>query len=584
MSIRFSLIPLVIALPMMVEAQQGAAARAPSSVSSSASASASSRVADREALTTNFAQTLASAPRAWGGDARYPQDPADSLYREARTQLNRGEWRKSATLFAQVANRTPASAYAADALYWQAFALYRIGGMPELRDGLAALDARKSRFPRAGNTSEADELGTRIIGALAQRGDANAQTRLKSQATVAASACDSEEISVRSSALSTLMRNNPEAAGPLLVRVLERKDECSVSLRKSAVMMIGTKGDAASKAKLGDVAKSDPSESVRSDAISYLARISGDEVVATLDAVIRNDQSLSVQRAAVRALGSHESAKANAAIRALVERSSAPEQLRLDAIGTFDDGTPLAFACAGTCDARSIDGERYVDAARSELVRANAQSVGGFPSPAPAPMPAAAPMPAVPPVPPVPAVSPVATVSGQSVYTTSPGAIAYTVNSDGFAYNTNSRGSKTISPEDAAWLRGVFPRLESTRLKSRAIAVLARATDEATINWLMGIVTREEESSDVRASILSRMGNDLPIAQLGRLYDGAATRQVREQIVSVLGRRKEPEATDKLIEIVRTGTDPQLRRSAISALTSKKDPRTTQLLLELVDR
>lgn len=576
MSIRFSLIPLVIALPLMVEAQQGAAARAPSSVSSSAS----SRAADRELLTANFAQTLASAPRAWGGEARYPQDPADSIYREARTQLNRGEWRKSATLFAQVANRTPASAYAADALYWQAFALYRIGGMQELRDGLAALDARKSRFPRAGNADEAESLGTRIVGALAQRGDATAQTRLRSQATAAASACDSEEISVRSSALSTLMRNNPEAAGPLLVRVLERKDECSVSLRKSAVMMIGTKGDAASKAKLGDVAKSDPSESVRSDAISYLARISGDEVVATLDAVIRNDQSLSVQRAAVRALGSHESAKANAAIRALVERSSAPEQLRLDAIGTFDDGTPLAFACAGGCDARSLEAERYMDAARSEPFRVTGQTAAGFPAPAAV----AAPVPAVAPVPPVPAVAPVPAVSGQVVYATSPGATAYTVNSDGFAYTSNSRGSKTISPEDAAWLRGVFPRLESARLKSRAVSVLARATDEATINWLMGIITREEESSEVRASILSRMGNDLPIAQLGRLYDGASTRQVREQIVSVLGRRKEPEATDKLIEIVRTGTDPQLRRSAISALTSKKDPRTTQLLLELVDR
>jgi HEAT repeat protein len=178
----------------------------------------------------------------------------------------------------------------------------------------------------------------------------------------------------------------------------------------------------------------------------------------------------------------------------------------------------------------------------------------------------------------------VGVVSGQSVYTTSPGAIAYNVSSDGYAYTMNSRGSKTISPEDAAWLRGVYPRLETTRLKSRAVSVLARARDEATVNWLMGIITREEESSDVRASVLSRMGSDLPIAQLGRLYDGASTRQVREQIVSVLGRRKEPEATDKLIEIVRTGTDPQLRRSAISALTSKKDPRTTQLLLELVDR
>jgi hypothetical protein len=59
---------------------------------------------------------------------------------------------------------------------------------------------------------------------------------------------------------------------------------------------------------------------------------------------------------------------------------------------------------------------------------------------------------------------------------------------------------------------------------------------------------------------------------------------VRQQIVSTLGSRKEPEATDKLFEIVRAGTDPQLRRSAINALTRKNDPRTTQLLLELIDK
>jgi HEAT repeat protein len=104
------------------------------------------------------------------------------------------------------------------------------------------------------------------------------------------------------------------------------------------------------------------------------------------------------------------------------------------------------------------------------------------------------------------------------------------------------------------------------------------------MNWLIALVQREEEPSEVRANVLSRIGRDMPIAQLGRLYDGASTRPVRSQIVEVLGRREEPEATDKLIDIVRNGTDPQLRRSAISALNSKKDPRTTQLLLELIDR
>ena len=141
-----------------------------------------------------------------------------------------------------------------------------------------------------------------------------------------------------------------------------------------------------------------------------------------------------------------------------------------------------------------------------------------------------------------------------------------------------------ISPEDAAWLRGAYARLETTRLKVAAANVLARATDEPSRTWVTALMQREDEPSEVRDAILGRLGRELPIAQLGRLYDGATSRSARMEIVELLGVRAEPEATDKLIEVVRSGTDPQLRRAAIGALQRKKDPRTTQLLLELIDR
>jgi FOG: HEAT repeat len=144
--------------------------------------------------------------------------------------------------------------------------------------------------------------------------------------------------------------------------------------------------------------------------------------------------------------------------------------------------------------------------------------------------------------------------------------------------------ARRLSAEDAAWLRGVYSRLETTRLQARAAAVLARSGDEATLAWLTALIQRDEAPEDVRATVISRLGRELPIASLSRLYDNAGSRTVRQQIVSTLGERKEPEATDKLIDIVRTGTDAPLRRSAINALGRKKDPRTTKLLLELIDK
>jgi HEAT repeat protein len=503
---------------------------------------------------------LSTQPTMLRSGERFPQDPQDSVYREARTLFNRGEWRRAATMFAQVASRTPVSSYAPDALYYQAFALYRIGGVSELREGLAALDDRKARFPRARNPEEAEELALRIGGALAARGDRSAVNRVRENATAAAAACDTEEAQVRASALSVLMRNDPDAAMPLLVRVLDRKDDCSVSLRKSAVMLIGTKGDATSKTKLADVARSDPSTEVRADAIGYLAKVSGDEVVGALEAVIRNEsEEENVQRAAVRALGAHESGRARSAIRALVERSSAPERLRLEAISTFDrnatSGFNYAYACSGNDCTAVAPGQGY--------------SGGSVVTPRPAQAPVATTRPTV--------VSVPSARSGQAAMI----ADASTIEAIRFA---NSESERRIAPDDAAWLRGVYPRLETPRLKSRAVAVLSRASDEPTLIWLMDLIQREEEPTDVRATVLSRLGRELPISQLNRLYDGASSRTVRSQIIEVLGGRKEPESTDKLIEIVRSGTDPQLRRSAIAALNNKKDPRTTQLLLELIDR
>jgi len=351
------------------------------------------------------------------------------------------------------------------------------------------------------------------------------------------------------------MRSDPGAAQALLTRVLERRDDCSISLRKNAVTLVGTRGDAAAKAQLATVVRSDPSPEVRSSAIGYLAKVSGDEIVATLDAVIRNEsEDDAVQRAAVRALGEHESPRAKAAIRALVERSSASERLRLEALSTFDRGVRFAYApsLSYSCSGQNC---------------------------------AVTPVPPVPPVAPVPAVAPAPRptpmASGQVsgvVSATSPSVVGWETRFD------ERDAERRLSTEDATWLRGVYPRLETTRLKSRAVIVLSRSGDEATINWLMALIQRDEEPADVRATVLSRLGRELPIAQLGRFYDAASTRAVREQIVSVLGDRKEPEATDKLIEIVRTGTDPSLRRSAISALTRKNDPRTTQLLLDLIGK
>ena len=112
-------------------------------------------------------------------------DPADSLYRAAREALNRRDYRAAATLFAQIPARFPKSGYAADALYWQAFALYRLGGDRELRLARDALRRQRDRFPKAATNGDAAALEQRIQGELARRGDPVATAEVTAAATAA---------------------------------------------------------------------------------------------------------------------------------------------------------------------------------------------------------------------------------------------------------------------------------------------------------------------------------------------------------------------------------------------------------------
>src|SRR5262245_58313680 len=81
------------------------------------------------APTAAAAPALATTPPAMVPPAPWAaQDPADSMYRAGRRALNRNDYRAAADQFREIRRRYPRSTYTPDAYYWQAFALYRIGG------------------------------------------------------------------------------------------------------------------------------------------------------------------------------------------------------------------------------------------------------------------------------------------------------------------------------------------------------------------------------------------------------------------------------------------------------------------------
>jgi HEAT repeat protein len=286
---------------------------------------------------------------------------------------------------------------------------------------------------------------------------------------------------VRVEALNALSQMDAAAALPILRRVLERKDECLVELRRRAIFMLARRADNEATSLLISSAKNDPNVQVRAEAISYLPRMPGEAGLNALEDILRTSDDERIQRTAVRAIMSSESPAARMSLRGLLERRDASETLRMQVLEAYS--------------------------------------------------------------------------------------------------------KERSTPDDAAYLRSLYRNADSERMKIAIIGALARIGGKDNQDWLAGIVRNTSESSQIRSAALQRLSrSDLPVSEIGKLYDAADSRSMREQLISALASRKETEATDKLIEIAKNSTDIEMRRLAINYLSRKNDPRATKLLMELIEK
>jgi HEAT repeat protein len=427
----------------------------------------------RRSLGWNSADARVKVPAAWA------QDVADSTWQAARELFNRGEYGQAATAFRALPTKYPNSPYAAEAAYYQAFSLFRIGGTNDLKEALAALEASKAKYPNARSKTEATNLATRIRGVLAQRGDQQAAADLARTANQQPPTCDKEEQAVQAEAMNALSRSDAGNVNDLITRVLARKDECAIPLRRTAVFLVGNRRDAQAITILAGVARNDPSLDVRVEAISVIGRLPNEEGVPVLEEMARNEEER-IQRAAIRALVRHPSARARASVRSLIESDNVSERVKAEALSAFN--------------------------------------------------------------------------------------------------------SEQATAEDVAWLRALYAKSTTTSMKARTLSAIVRVGGPEVDQWLVTIAKDETQPSEIRSTAMRRIGETMPVADLGKLYDGATTQRFRSEIINVLGKRKEDAATDKLIDIIKNGTDPSLRSSAIRAVNEKDDPRARQLLLDIINK
>jgi hypothetical protein len=425
--------------------------------------------------------TESTPRRAWASE-----DPADSLYRLARETLIRGEYRRAAQMFSDIVKRFPRSEYVVSCTYWEAFARYRSGSTEDLRQALRILDEGRATLAtlRTNQDAQVDvsALRARVQSALAARGDREAAERVREEAQLQSS-CDREEMAVKAEALSALAQMDAAAALPVMKKVLARRDDCTVDLRRRALYVAGRQAGPDAAGIILDVAKNDTDPGLRSEAMRWLPRVAGDNAIPQLEEMLRTSTDEAAQRSIISALNSIDSERARRTVRAIIERTDASERVRYDAIGHF----------------------------------------------------------------------------------------------------LRERDGRQPSIDDQNYIRALYSRLESPRLREAVIHSLSRVETAENQQFMMGIVRNQNESPSLRAAALQRLGRmeSVTVADIAKLYDVADTRSLREQIINGLSQRKENQAVEKIIEIARKDTDPQIRRSAINALSRSNNELAKKFLADM---
>ena len=269
-------------------------------------------------------------------------DPADSLYRLAREALSRGDYKRAAEIFHRIPERYPQSAYAGQALYYEAFALYRSGGDDDLNTARDRLNQLKERFPAISKKDGASLL-TRVCGELAKRGDESCAMSIDSTArgdseTVTrpglqgrnCSPDADEDSDDRIAALNALLQMDAERAMPILQKVLARRDPCSVALRRKAVFLVSQKRTDQTANILMSVARSDPDQETREQAVFWLSQVPGS--TGLLEEILKGNSDESIKEKALFALSQQNDPRAAQILRDFAGRESETSDLREKAI------------------------------------------------------------------------------------------------------------------------------------------------------------------------------------------------------------------------------------------------------------
>ncbi len=239
------------------------------------------------------------------GAVRVLAAPADETYERARAALNEAEYKEAIELYRRVYERERDTELAADALYWRAFAHYKLQDRKHLQQAAELLALQTERFPESRVLEEVEALRARVDGLLARRGNARARQRTYERAYDP----EAQERETRVAALQALMMMDSDKALPLLKRILADEDG-DPELKRHALMVLTQVDDDAAEEILLEVVRTETDPEMVVQALFWLSRMGSDAAYGAVVEAYRATDDPEVKQAALMAIGDSEDPRA----------------------------------------------------------------------------------------------------------------------------------------------------------------------------------------------------------------------------------------------------------------------------------
>jgi HEAT repeat protein len=151
-------------------------------------------------------------------------------------------------------------------------------------------------------------------------------------------ACSNDADEVRRAALIGIMQMESSQILPVIEKLLERRDECSVALRRQAVELLARSREPERLDIMVRVARTDPSGVVRRQAVQSIAQVNTERSAALLDSIFFSATDTDVSEVALRGLAQQTSPAARTALRRIAESTTLATELRVRAVNQIGAG------------------------------------------------------------------------------------------------------------------------------------------------------------------------------------------------------------------------------------------------------